>query len=101
MKDVCYIWEAEISHTLFIQQVVTSESLAHISVMLVVDLSNAQDIWRVCESVADFHTKTQNELKATVNYGMVGTKYDLYEARLPSLKLVQFSINELGKSSRI
>ena len=69
----------ELSNVDFIQQVVTSGNLAQISVILVVDLFNEQDIWRACETMAEFNTKAQKELKAVINYGMIATKYDLYE----------------------
>lgn len=79
VKDVCYIWEVDIANISFIKQLIQSEGLEKISLLLAIDLSQIHDLWSVCESVAGLKTSMQIESKVDVSFGIIGMKYDLFE----------------------
>jgi len=80
VKDVCYIWEIELSNAYFIRDYSISENLAQISVLIVVDLHNPHDIRRTCEALDEFNSKAKESgMSATIRYGIIGTKYDAFE----------------------
>lgn len=80
MKDVSYIWDVEISQLNFIAQLAQGESLTEISVLLVLDLTQAHDMWNVFDAMDKFLKGKMKRNSATqVNCGIIGMKYDLYE----------------------
>lgn len=77
---MCYIWEVrDSSNICFIGDLVESESLQAVSIIVVVDLSMAKETWDMCEAIANFHETKRRELRVRANYGIIGTKYDIYE----------------------
>ena len=79
VKDVCYIWEVDIANIDFINQLIQSEGLEKISLLLVIDLSRIHDLWNVCERVAQLKTAGRIESKTDISFGIIGMKYDLFE----------------------
>ncbi len=80
MKDVCYIWEIELSNAYFIRDYSESENLDRISVLIVVDLHNPHDLRRTCEAMEEFNSKAKESgMRAVIRYGIIGTKYDAFE----------------------
>ena len=54
-----------------------TEDLDAISLLVVLDLTDPQRLFKICEAVHEFHQKN-TESKA-VTYGFIGTKHDIFE----------------------
>ena len=79
MKDVCFIWDVEMSQLNFITQLVQGENLKEISVLLVLDLTQAREMWNIFDGMEKLHDKMKQNSAVQVNCGIIGMKYDLYE----------------------
>jgi hypothetical protein len=79
VKDICYIWEVDITNITFVSQLTKSEGLEKISLLLVIDLLHVQDLWNAFETVESFKKNMEAETKTIVNFGIIGMKYDLFE----------------------
>ena len=79
VKDICYIWEVDISNITFVSQLTKSEGLEKISLLLVIDLLHVQNLWNACETVESFKKNMEAETKTVVSFGIIGMKYDLFE----------------------
>jgi hypothetical protein len=72
------VWEVNIANMSFIGQIIESENLDSISVLIVVDLSRAQHLNYTCQSIAEYH-RSQSKYQAQISYGLIGMKYDKFE----------------------
>nr|CAH0103597.1 unnamed protein product [Daphnia galeata] len=88
VKDICYIWEVDISNITFVSQLTKSEGLEKISLLLVIDLLHVQDLWNACETVESFKKNMEAETKTVVSFGIIGMKYDLFEDLTTEKKLI-------------
>ncbi|XP_046647809.1 cytoplasmic dynein 2 light intermediate chain 1-like [Daphnia pulicaria] len=88
VKDICYIWEVDITNITFVSQLTKSEGLEKISLLLVIDLLHVQDLWNAFETVESFKKNMEAETKTIVNFGIIGMKYDLFEDLTTEKKLI-------------
>jgi len=55
-----------------------SENLDAISILVVLDLSDPQRFFKICDAVCEFYNQKSGESKV-ITYGFIGTKHDLFE----------------------